>query len=74
MQEWIETGTRADALASTAAEVAHDVHAGRESARMRVIAEAAYFKALHRGFASGHELEDWLAAESETRRLLREEL
>ena len=29
------------------------------------IAEAAYFKAEHRGFAAGHELEDWLAAEEE---------
>ncbi len=29
------------------------------------IAEAAYFRAEHRGFAAGHELEDWLAAEEE---------
>ncbi len=29
------------------------------------IAEAAYFRAEHRGFAPGHELEDWLAAEEE---------
>jgi hypothetical protein len=29
------------------------------------IAERAYFKALSRGFAPGHELEDWLAAERE---------
>jgi hypothetical protein len=29
------------------------------------IAEAAYFRAEHRGFTPGHELEDWLAAEEE---------
>jgi hypothetical protein len=29
------------------------------------IAEAAYFRSQHRGFAPGHELEDWLAAEEE---------
>ncbi len=28
-------------------------------------AEAAYFRAERRGFAPGHELEDWLAAEKE---------
>lgn len=30
-----------------------------------MIAEAAYFRAEKRGFAPGHELEDWLAAEAE---------
>ena len=41
-----------------AAQVAHfDHHAA--------IAEAAYFRAERRGFAPGHELEDWLAAEAE---------
>jgi hypothetical protein len=34
---------------------------GREE-RIRV---AAYFKAQQRGFAPGHELDDWLAAEQE---------
>ncbi|MCB1948769.1 MAG: DUF2934 domain-containing protein [Burkholderiales bacterium] len=29
------------------------------------IREAAYFKALERGFKPGHELDDWLAAEQE---------
>ncbi|HVY63232.1 MAG TPA: DUF2934 domain-containing protein [Gammaproteobacteria bacterium] len=29
------------------------------------IAERAYFRALNRGFAPGHELDDWLAAERE---------
>ena len=33
--------------------------------RHEIIAQAAYFRARHRGFQPGHELEDWLAAESE---------
>jgi len=34
------------------------------------VAERAYFKAERRGFAPGHELEDWLAAEREVNVLL----
>jgi hypothetical protein len=30
-----------------------------------LIAEAAFFRAEKRAFAPGHEVEDWLAAESE---------
>jgi hypothetical protein len=33
--------------------------------RRALIAEAAYFRAESRGFAPGHEAEDWLAAELE---------
>lgn len=33
--------------------------------REALIAENAYFRAERRGFAPGHELEDWLAAEAE---------
>jgi hypothetical protein len=33
--------------------------------RDRQIAEAAYYRAAARGFAPGHEVEDWLAAERE---------
>lgn len=33
--------------------------------RHRRIAEAAYLRAAARGFAPGHELDDWLAAERE---------
>jgi len=33
--------------------------------RHAAIAKAAYFRAQERGFAPGHELEDWLAAERE---------
>jgi Protein of unknown function (DUF2934). len=35
-------------------------------------AERAYFRAERRGFAPGHELEDWLAAECEVATLLAE--
>jgi len=31
----------------------------------KAIAEAAYFRAEHRGFVPGHEFDDWLAAETE---------
>jgi hypothetical protein len=30
-----------------------------------MIAEAAYFRSAHRGFEPGHEVDDWLAAESD---------
>jgi len=33
--------------------------------RYELIAEAAYFRAEQRSFAPGHELEDWLSAETE---------
>jgi DUF2934 family protein len=35
------------------------------------IAEAAYFRAERRGFAPGHETDDWLAAEAEVAERLR---
>jgi hypothetical protein len=40
-------------------------------ARHALIAEAAYLSAERRGFAPGHETEDWLAAEAEVDALLR---
>ncbi len=38
----------------------------------QMIATTAYYHAQQRGFAPGHELEDWLAAEAEVRRVLGE--
>lgn len=36
----------------------------------KLISEAAYYRAKQRGFAPGHELEDWIQAEAEvTQRL-----
>jgi Protein of unknown function (DUF2934) len=37
--------------------------------RHALIAEAAYYRAQRRGFAPGHELEDWLEAEAELARV-----
>jgi hypothetical protein len=34
----------------------------------KLIEEAAYYRAQRRGFAPGHELDDWIAAEAEVRR------
>ena len=34
-----------------------------QKARQELIAEAAYLRAASRGFAPGHDLDDWLAAE-----------
>jgi hypothetical protein len=39
--------------------------------RRSMIAEGAYLRAERRGFAPGHEEEDWLAAEAEVDRLLK---
>lgn len=35
----------------------------RQIERRAMITDAAYFRAEKRGFAAGHELDDWLAAE-----------
>jgi hypothetical protein len=36
-----------------------------EEERRRMIAEAAYYRAMRRGFTAGGEMDDWLAAERE---------
>jgi Protein of unknown function (DUF2934) len=41
-----------------------------EDVRRGMIAEGAYLRAERRGFAHGHEAEDWLAAEAEVDALL----
>jgi hypothetical protein len=50
--------------ASTAVTVSADT-------RRAMIAQAAYLRAERRGFTSGGEVEDWLAAEAEVDALLR---
>ena len=40
---------------------------GTAEQHYRQIAEAAYFIAERRGFEAGHELDDWLLAETEVR-------
>ena len=42
-----------------------------EDVRRGMIAEGAYLRAERRGFAPGHEAEDWLAAEAEVDALLK---
>ncbi len=39
-----------------------------------MIGEAAYYRYAHRGYAPGHDLDDWLAAEAEFDRAARREL
>ncbi len=39
-------------------------------ARNRMVAEAAYYIAEHRGFAKGSPLEDWLVAEAQVNTML----
>jgi hypothetical protein len=41
-------------------------------ARYAMIQEAAYLRAERRGFAPGHDTEDWLSAEAEVDALLKE--
>ena len=49
--------------------VASHARAEASSEEIRqLIAEAAYYRAKQRGFAPGHELEDWVQAESEVMR------
>ena len=36
----------------------------------KLISEAAYYRAKQRGFAPGHEVEDWIQAEAEVMRRL----
>jgi hypothetical protein len=50
------------AAAKAKSSVASFVDPGQRAA---LIAEAAYFRAQKRGFAPGHEVEDWLAAEAD---------
>jgi hypothetical protein len=50
-------------IAKMASQVATEVPVDPEVRRL-MIAEAAYYCAEKRGFAPGHELEDWLEAEA----------
>lgn len=45
--------------------MAREQVAARNDLRQSRIAQAAYFRAERRGFAPGHELADWLAAEAD---------
>jgi len=51
-------------------EPASSVQPPSEAELQSRIAEAAYYRAERRGFQPGFEIEDWLAAEAETRQRL----
>jgi hypothetical protein len=68
--------TRRKSAAGSKAQPRTDTHATgngetrmSENERRHMVAEAAYYRALSRGFAAGGEMEDWLAAEREINRL-----
>ena len=52
-------------VASTRRRAAKKTAAMTPEERYRAIAHAAYLRAEKRGFAPGHEVDDWLAAEAE---------
>lgn len=57
--------TPAPAVLAAGAQALHGETVVAPEERARMIAEAAYYLAEHRGFEPGHEVEDWLAAEAE---------
>ena len=57
--EVIQTGARGNGGGSRAQMSPEEVY--------RLIQETAYYKAKARGFAPGHEVQDWIEAESEVR-------
>ena len=58
-------------LAAQTAEMLDELDGGKltPERRQHMIAESAYYRAEKRGFAPGNELQDWLDAEDELRRL-----
>ena len=70
-QESVEaTGAAVEVEKDTSA-VSSEPGAVDAEVRNRMIAEAAYYRAEARGFATGYELEDWLEAQAEVDRSLR---
>ena len=59
----IETKSKGEAKSKKVLNINSNALSGE--ARRCLVAELAYYKAEARGFESGHELEDWLAAEAE---------
>jgi hypothetical protein len=64
---------RIDGLEEEAVPVERQAAAAAPSPQEReqMVAVAAYYRALHRSFEPGHELEDWLEAEAEVDAALR---
>ena len=73
----VSGAAKARAVKSRAGKKMHIVHPASNSivtrssayiepqVREAMISDAAYFRSAHRGFEPGHEVDDWLAAESE---------
>lgn len=57
------TGTQAGPVPAAGARITPEE-------RKRMIAEAAYYRAERRGFATGGEMDDWVQAETEIDRLI----
>jgi hypothetical protein len=53
------------ATTEAAQATAGESSSGSDDPRQDAIAKAAYYRAEQRGFAPGHEMEDWLDAERE---------
>lgn len=61
--------SRAKKSASSKVEIRHAGITAEE--RHRQISEAAYYRAMRRGFHGGSDLEDWLESEAEIDKLIR---
>ena len=59
-----ETGTSQQSANKVDASLAGNTALNEAEQRHRIVAEAAYLRAAQRHFEPGHDLEDWLAAES----------
>jgi hypothetical protein len=62
MENEMQTRTSFPGQSSTTARLEQAIREQQEIGRVQI---AAYYRAEKRGFASGHALEDWLAAEQE---------
>jgi hypothetical protein len=59
-----QSGASAQAVPAGDADQSGTIAASQDAQRRAMIAEAAYLRAEQRHFEPGHDLEDWLAAES----------
>ena len=64
------SGSRGAARPSRVQRAIYEVDSAQVPSREQMIAEAAYYRAEQRGFVPGHEMADWLLAESDIERAL----
>jgi hypothetical protein len=65
-----KSAARGSARDSQAQGSSIDENSALGPSRQQMIAEAAYYRAEQRGFSPGHEMADWLLAESDVERAL----